>query len=306
MPDPSPSIVSLLASATEIICALGLRDRLVGISHECDFPETVRGLPVCSEARLDPGAPSGRIDRTIRELVREGTSIYRVRTEVLERLRPDLIVTQDQCRVCAVSLADVENACSTLANKAVRICSLTPHTLDEVYADFCRVAEAARVPERGPVLVDSMRRRLEGVASRVGGLSRPRVACLEWLDPPMAAGGWMPVLVRLAGGEPVLVTEPERFREVTWDEVLAADPDLVVLLPCGFTVARTMSELGEARTASALARLRATREGRSFVADGNAYFNRPGPRLAESAEILGALLHPGRFPTPSREHATQL
>src|SRR5262249_2288836 len=143
------SIVSLIASATEIVCGLGLRDRLVGISHECDFPEDVRELPVCSEPRIDPVQPGKRIDRAVRDLVREGTSVYHVRTEVLERLRPDLIVTQDQCRVCAVSLADVEQACSVLTHKPVQICSLMPHSLEDIFADLERVGAAAGVPERG-------------------------------------------------------------------------------------------------------------------------------------------------------------
>ena len=186
--DNARSIVSLIASATEIICALGLRDRLVGISHECDFPENVRGLPVCSEPRIDPAQPGGNIDRAVRDLVREGTSIYHVRTEVLERLRPDLIVTQDQCRVCAVSLADVEQACSELAHKPVRVCSLMPHTHDDIYADFERVGDTAGVPERGRALSAALRERLVALAAKVANTQRPKVACLEWLDPPIGGG----------------------------------------------------------------------------------------------------------------------
>lgn len=290
------SIVSLIASATEIVCGLGLRDRLVGISHECDFPENVRGLPVCSEPRIDPSQPGGRIDRAVRDLVREGASIYHVRTDVLERLRPDLIVTQDQCRVCAVALADVEQACSTLAHKPVRVCSLTPHTLDDICADFERVGEAAEVPERSRALASAFRQRLETLREVVSGEPRPKVVCLEWLDPPMVAGGWMPELVRIAGGDPVLVTSPEGFRTVGWPEIEAADPDVVVAMPCGFSIRRTLEELADNRISSPLGRLRATRAGRTFVADGNAYFNRPGPRITGSAEILATLLHPHRFP----------
>jgi iron complex transport system substrate-binding protein len=289
------SIVSLIASATEIVCALGLRDRLVGISHECDFPEDVRGLPVCSEPRLDATQPSGQIDRAVRDLVREGASVYHVRTEVLERLRPDLIVTQDQCHVCAVSLADVEQACSTLAHKPVRICSLTPHKLDDIYADFERVGAAAGVPDRGQALVSALQGRLNTLQSAVAGAPRPKVVCVEWLDPPMVAGGWMPELVQIAGGTPVLVTSPERFRTVDWQDIDAADADVAVIMPCGYPIGRTLEELGDSRIGSAVRRLRATRSGRTFVADGNAYFNRPGPRIAESAEILAALLHLERF-----------
>lgn len=292
------SIVSLIASATEIVCALGLRDRLVGISHECDFPEDVRGLPVCSEPRIDPSQSGGQIDRAVRDLVREGASVYHVRTEVLERLRPDLIVTQDQCHVCAVSLADVEQACSTLAHKPVRICSLTPHKLDDICADFERVGAAAGVLERGRALVSALQGRLSALQSAVAGAPRPKVVCVEWLDPPMVAGGWMPELVQIAGGTPVLVTSPERFRTVDWQEIDAADADVVVIMPCGYPIRRTLEELTDVRIGSRVRRLRATRTGRTFVADGNAYFNRPGPRIAESAEILASLLHPDRFTGP--------
>lgn len=295
-PTADGSIVSLIASATEIVCALGLRDRLVGISHECDFPEDVRGLPVCSEPRIDTGRPGGQIDRAVRDLVHEGASIYHVRTEVLERLRPDLIVTQDHCRVCAVSLADVEQACSALAHKPVRVCSLTPHTLDDICGDFERVGAAAGAPERGRALASAFRERLEALRGAVAVAPRPNVACVEWLDPPMAAGGWMPELVRIAGGNPLLVTSPERFRTVGWQEIEAADPDVVLIMPCGYPIRRTLEELSDARIGSSVRRLRATRAGRTFVADGNAYFNRPGPRIADSAEILAGLLHPDRFP----------
>ena len=237
------SIVSLIASATEIVCALGLRDRLVGISNECDFPEDVRGLPVCSEPRID-----------------------------------------------------TEQACSTLAHKLVRVCSLTPHTLDDICGDFERVGAAAGVAERGRALASAFRQRLEALRGAVAVVPRPNVACLEWLDPPMLAGGWMPELVRIAGGNPVLVTSPERFRTVGWQEIEAADPDVVVIMPCGYPIPRTLEELGDGRIGSPVRRLHATRAGRTFVADGNAYFNRPGPRIADSAEILAKLLDPDRFP----------
>jgi iron complex transport system substrate-binding protein len=204
-------------------------------------------------------------------------------------------VTQDQCHVCAVSLADVEQACSTLAHKPVRVCSLTPHTLDDICADFERVGVAAGVPEQGRALPSKFRERLEALRSAVAGTPRPRVVCVEWLDPPMIAGGWMPELVRIAGGTPVLVTSPERFRTVGWEDIDAADPDVALIMPCGYPIRRTLEELGDVRFGSPLRRLRATRTGRTFIADGNAYFNRPGPRIADSAEILTALLHPDRL-----------
>jgi iron complex transport system substrate-binding protein len=292
------SIVSLIASATEIVCALGLRDRLVGISHECDFPDDVRGLPVCSEPKLDVHQSSGAIDRAVRDLVREGTGIYHVRTEALESLRPDLIVTQDQCDVCAVTLEDVERACSTLTDKAVRICSLRPNTLADIVADFRRVGASAGVSDRAERLVDEFERRLDALRTRTAGATRPRVLCLEWLDPPMVAGGWIPELVDAAGGTPVIVSEPTRFRTVGWPEIEAADAEVAIIMPCGYPIGRTVTELRGPDLSAPLRRLRATRTGRTFVADGNAYFNRPGPRIADSAEILAALFHPSLFPWP--------
>lgn len=271
------TIISLIASATEIVCALGLRDRLVGVSHECDFPDDVKGLPVLSAPKVDPALPGGEIDRQVRRIAADGLSVYRILEDELARLRPDLIVTQDQCEVCAVSLGDVERAVGALTLKATRICSLRPDRLADVFEDFRRVGAAAGVPERGEALAASVGDRLEALRAKTSqAADRPSVACIEWLDPLMIAGGWMPELARIAGGEPVP----------------ADDPDVIVIMPCGFTIDRTLAELEGSDAAAPLRRLRATREGRCFVVDGNAYFNRPGPRIADSAEILAGLLHP--------------
>lgn len=294
--DAPASIVSLIASATEILCALGLRDRLTGVSHECDYPEDVRGLPVLSAPKVDPALPGRDIDRRVREIVAEGLSVYRVRTEELARLQPDLIVTQDQCEVCAVSLKDVEEAVSALTLRTTRICSLRPNNLEDIAEDFRRVATAAGVTGRGETLVVSFRDRLAKLrrtTSQAAG--RPSVACIEWLDPVMVAGGWMPELVRIAGGEPVIVTQAERFRQVDWGTLREADPDVIVVMPCGFPINRTLEELRDTRVADTLRGMRATRSGRCFLVDGNAYFNRPGPRIADSAEILAGLLRPEDF-----------
>ena len=293
------TIVSLIASATEIVCALGLRDRLVGVSHECDFPEDVKGLPVLSAPKVDSALPSGEIDKQVRNIVADGLSVYRIRTEELASLRPDLIVTQDQCEVCAVSLKDVENAVGALTLKATRICSLRPNRLEDVIRDFQRVADAAGVEEQGRALVASSHERLTNLretTARAG--RRPTVACIEWLDPLMVAGGWMPELVRIAGGEPVVANETEPFRRVDWKALAKADPDVIVVMPCGFTIGRTLEDLQAPRVADPLRALRATREGRCIVADGNAYFNRPGPRITDSAEILAGLIHTEIFGEP--------
>lgn len=302
-----PTIVSLLASATEIVSELGLRHRLIGRSHECDFPPDVAELPVLSEPKIDPGRSSKDIDTQVRTIARDGLSVYRIDVEALERLKPDLVVTQDQCEVCAVSLDDVRDAVCQMTGIDTEICTLHPENLDDVYADFQRVADAAGVSARGSALADSVRNRLqllERRSSRVG--TRPRVAMIEWLDPVMVAGGWIPELVHAAGGEPVIVESPRTFQTVSWDDVAAADPDVVVILPCGFEMARSLAELEQEHLAAAVNGVPAIAEGRGFVVDGNSYFNRPGPRLADSAEILAAILHPvafpdvrGRYPRPT-------
>lgn len=294
--DAAPRIVSLLSSATETACALGLAEHLVGISHECDYPANVMDRPRVSSTKVDHKATSATIDAQVRGLVRSALSVYDVDEALLSQLSPDVILTQDHCKVCAVSLDDVEAACRSLTGKHTEVVTTMPETLDAIRADFRRIARAAHVDARGEELVerfDAALRDVErSVAPSIARTGRPKVALLEWIDPPMIAGGWMPELARIAGGAPVIVSDAHRFETVDWDRIEAADPDVVVVLPCGFDIARTLSELDAASGAPRLRALRATREGRCFAADGNALFNRPGPRIAESAEVLAAALHP--------------
>jgi iron complex transport system substrate-binding protein len=293
----SQRIVTLIASATEIVAALGLTDRLVGISHECDYPPEVLHLPRLSEPKVDPSASSAEIDRSVREIVRDGLSVYRVDVDQLRALRPDVIVTQDHCEVCAVSLADVEASLCALGLPDTRVCTLHPGTLADVRRDFERVAVALGEPERGRGLVETFDNRLEAVRMRLAeaGVDPMRVVLLEWLAPPMVAGGWMPELARIAGARPLIVEEAGRFSQVGWNEIAGADPDAVLVLPCGFDVRRTVAELEEPAVAAGLRSVPAVHDGRCFVLDGNAYFNRPGPRLADSVELLAGVLHPELF-----------
>lgn len=295
-----PTIVTLIASATEIVCALGLRNRLIGISHECDFPPDIAGLPVLSSPKVSPAAPGREIDRQVREIVRDGLSVYRVRVDELERLRPGLIVTQDHCEVCAVSLHDVEEALCAIDLPETRVCSLHPRDLAEVLSDFTRVGDAAGVAERGDQLAEAFRNRLRVLRARIDGLPRRRVVCLEWLEPPMVAGGWIPELVQAAGGEALIVDSPDAFRTVTWNDIAAADPELVAIFPCGLSVGRTLQEMHAESVQVGLSQVPAVERGECRVLDGNAYFNRPGPRLADSAELLAGLFHPERFPDLAR------
>ena len=289
-------IVSLLPSLTETACALGLRERLVGRSHECDHPPGVEALPALTAPRRPLEGASGAIDARVRELVRQGLSIYEVDAEALRALAPDLVLTQDQCAVCAASLADVEAALAAWTGGAPRVLSVSPWTLREVWASLRAVAEAAGVPERGAALAASLTERVVNLGERAGALGRrPRLACLEWLDPLMDAGHWMPELVALAGGRPALGASGERSRTLTLEALVAADPELLLIAPCGFDLPRTRRELPALLAQPGFAALGAVRAGRVYAADGNAFFNRPGPRLVESLEILAEVLHPEVF-----------
>lgn len=286
-------IASLLPSTTEIVCALGLEADLVGRSHECDHPGGIESLPALTTSKLDPTGDSAAIDRDVRQLIEQGLSIYRVDPELLRELAPDVILTQDQCAVCAASLADVEQALASWLGTKPQVVSLAPSTLGDVWADIQHVARAIGVPERGATLAAELAEALTEWAELAQAQpTRPGVACIEWIDPLMSAGNWMPELVTLAGGRPLLGEIGAHSPFIAWDAILEADPDVLLVVPCGFDLARTREELAPLRAQPGFETLRAVREGRAFLADGNAFFNRPGPRLVESLGILCTLLHP--------------
>jgi iron complex transport system substrate-binding protein len=291
-----PRVVSLIASATEIVCALGLEEHLVGRSHECDFPESVKRLPVCTAPKFDVHVSSAEIDRRVKAVLQDATSVYRVDVNVLKELRPDVIVTQSQCEVCAVSLCDVEEAVGGWLGFRPQLVSLEPNCLADLWADIGRVADALGAFERGAALIGQLRRRIADIADRARALpDRPMVACLEWLDPLMAAGNWMPELVDLAGGVNLFGTAGRHAPWMTWEELRGRDPEVIVALPCGLDLERTRAEMAGLTARPGWPELRAVRAGRVYVTDGNQFFNRPGPRLVESLEILAEILHPGVF-----------
>lgn len=291
-------IVSLLPSATEIVCALGAGDRLVGISHECDFPEEVRGLPVLTAPRIDPSRPSRLIDRDIAEVLRQALTIFEIDRAALAAARPDLVVTQTLCDACAVSLDQVRDALCDVADREVAMVSLEAATLEEVWSDILTVGRALGLNNRAESLVGTLRSRLSAVGRSVEHHpSRPGVACIEWLDPPMIAGNWVPKLVAAAGGTPLLGTPGAHSDWLDWNDLLAADPDVIVLMPCGFDIARCRAEMPALTGRAGWHGLKAVIDGRVYVTDGNAYFNRPGPRLADSAEVLAEILHPDAVPS---------
>jgi len=291
-----PRIVSLIASATETVCALGFERDLVGRSHECDFPESVKRLPVCTEPKFNVEGTSYQIDQRVKAILQEGLSVYRVHADTLRDLRPDVIVTQSHCEVCAVSQRDVEQAVCSWLDARPRVVSLAPDGLEDVWAGFRQVAEALGVPERGTALVERLRGRMRDIEGRAAGLTpRPTVACVEWIEPLMASGNWMPDLVTMAGGVNLFGEAGKHAPWMSWEELAARDPDVVLVLPCGFDIARTRQDIHLLTGRPGWDGLKAVRGRRVYLLDGNQFFNRPGPRLAESLEILAEVLHPSAF-----------
>ena len=291
-------VVSLIASATEIVCALGARDLLVGRSHECDFPPEVARLPSLTEPKFLVTGTSYDIDARVKAIVQEGLSVYRVDAERLEALRPDIIVTQDQCDVCAVSLKDVEAALCAWGGPKVEIVSLKPDGLADIWEDIAKVARALGRERQGERLVKQLKARMASIVEQSRtARTRPSCAMIEWVDPLMAGGNWMPELVPLAGGENLFGVAGQPSPWLDWDEVVAADPDLILVHPCGFDMARTLQEMPLLEHRPGWRGLKAVRRGGIFVADGNQYFNRPGPRIVESLEILAEIFHPELFPS---------
>jgi iron complex transport system substrate-binding protein len=293
-------IVSLVPSATETLFALGLGDEVTAVTHECDFPPEARERPRVTRDVIGPGLDSGEIDRAVRELTEQGRSIYELDEAALQRLQPDLIVTQSLCTVCAVAYEDVRAVAERLDSKP-RVVSLDPHTLGEVLGDVRTLAQATGARDAAVELVRDAAGRIDRVRLAVRAAERVRVAALEWLDPVFAAGHWVPQLIEYAGGEDVLGLPGEPSERRSWDDVIAAEPDVVVVMPCGYDGERAHAE------AEAYAdELAAVGARRVVAADAAAWFSRPGPRLIEGLEWLAHVLHPDRLPeapAPVRELA---
>jgi iron complex transport system substrate-binding protein len=291
-------VVSLIASATEIVCALGAYDLLVGRSHECDFPPEVTRLPSLTEPKFPVTGTSCDIDARVKAILQEGLSVYRVDAEKLEALRPDIIVTQDHCEVCAVSLKDVEEALYAWVGRRVEIVSLKPDSLADIWKDIAKVARALGRKRQGERLIKQLKARMASIAEQsIAARTRPRGAMIEWIDPLMAGGNWMPELVEMAGGENMFGTPGQPSPWLDWDQLVVADPDVVLVHPCGFDIARTLQEMPLLEHRPGWRELKAVQRDRIFVADGNQYFNRPGPRIVVSLEILAEIVHPELFPS---------
>lgn len=294
--ESKPRVVSLLASSTEILHALGLGALQVGRSHECDYPESVKQLPQVTSPKFKTNVKSVEIDKSVRALVEQGLSVYEVDVDALEKLKPDFILTQTQCEVCAVSERDVEEAVRKMVGSQPKVISLNPNRLGDVWADIRRVGEALGAGERAEDLVYDLRKRVMTIYMKMATLGKyPKVGYLEWIDPIFVGGNWMPELIEMAGGNNLFGKPGEHSPVMAWDEIVKADPDVLIVCPCGYDLARTRAEMRTLTSKPEWIGLKAVKEGRVYLADGNQFFNRPGPRLAESLEILAEIFHPSAF-----------
>jgi iron complex transport system substrate-binding protein len=290
-------IVSLVPSATEMLFALGVGDEVTAVTHECDHPPEALDLPKVTRDVIGPGLPPDEIDRAVRALTEQGRAIYELDEEALRHLQPDLIVTQALCAVCAVSYEDVQAVAGRLESQP-RVVALDPHTLGEVLGDVRTLAQATDSKDAGVELVQDAASRTDRVRLAVRGSEPVRVAALEWLDPVFVAGHWTPQLIEYAGGHDLLGMPGEHSEQRTWDEVRAAEPEVVIVMPCGYDADRALEE------AEAYGDELASLGARRIVAvDAAAHFSRPGPRLVEGLELLAHILHPDRLPdAPTRFH----
>ncbi|CAN5406911.1 cobalamin-binding protein [soil metagenome] len=289
-------IVSLIASATEIVYALGFGSELVGRSHECDYPPQVKDLPQCTSPKFKTDGTSYQIDQRVKAILQEAVSVYRVDAALLDELAPSHIITQAQCEVCAVSLKDVQAAACDMIKSQPKIVSLEPNCLEDIWSDIDRVASALGAKQKGIDLVQAYKKRISEIQNVAAKIQlKPTVACIEWIEPLMAAGNWMPELIEMAGGVNLYGEAGKHSPWMTWEQVENDDPDFIVVTPCGFDIKRTLEEMHLLANKPSYKLLKAVKAGNVYVADGNQYFNRPGPRAVESLEIMAEILHPTEF-----------
>ncbi len=293
--DSNLRIVSLIASSTEIVFRLGLGQFIVGRSHECDYPVEIKQLPACTGPKFNPDGTSYEIDQRVKAILQESLSVYRVDSEILDTLKPTHIITQAQCEVCAVSLKDVQEAVCTLVSSKPIIVSLEPNCLADIWADINKVGQALEQKERSNKLINELKSRMQKIESDSSPLKKPSVACIEWIEPLMAAGNWMPEIIEMASGVNLFGIAGKHSPWLSWQEVVAADPEIILVSPCGFDIKRTLEEMHLLAEKPDWKQLQAVKSGQVYVCDGNAYFNRPGPRVVESLEMLAEIFHPHHF-----------
>ena len=291
-------IVTLIPSATEIVAFLGKKDSIIGRSHECDYPHGLNHVAKLTSPKINVDGTSGEIDKQINKILENSLSVYKVDVLKLKELNPDYIITQAHCEVCAVSFSEVENIVSKNLNKNTKIISLQPNTLNDVFNDIKRVAKELNVEnESNNKLIDSLSYRIEKIKELSSKQEiKPSIACIEWIDPLMIAGNWIPEMVEIAGGKNVLGNSGNDSHWINFEEIIKKDPDIIVFLPCGFNISKTHDELIKIiKKNSQWSSLKAFKNNKLFVTDGNQFFNRPGPRLVESVEILAEIIHPDIF-----------
>ncbi|HTI72217.1 MAG TPA: ABC transporter substrate-binding protein [Candidatus Limnocylindria bacterium] len=292
-------VVSLLPAGTEIVHSLGAASWLVGRSHACDYPAVVQPIPAVTAPSVALGGSGVEIDRAVKSAGAEGRSLYQINISLLRELTPEVIITQGQCPVCAVSPADVERALVDWPGPRPTVVSLTPARFSDLWTDFWKVASALGIEDRIPSVVGPLKERVVAMIGITGGMTkRPRIACVEWLDPLMLAGNWVPDMIELAGGEPLGPAPGKHSGWITLEALVEEEPEVLALMPCGFDLSKTVQEMKPLQATPSWKALPAVRSGRVYAVDGNALFNRPGPRLVDSLEILAHILHPNVFPAP--------
>ncbi|MGB0582375.1 MAG: cobalamin-binding protein [Limisphaerales bacterium] len=289
-----PRIASLLPSATEIVCALGCAEYLVARSHECDYPVSAQNATVCTKSRIDAGASGKEIDEQVKKFSAESLSLFEIDSDKLRELQPSHVLTQAQCDVCAVSEKEMCEVFGVGNGAAPEIVSLSPTRFSHLWDNITEVADALRVPFDGKQLLKGLKQKCVDVIERTAVATRkPKVLCLEWLDPLMGAGNWIPDMVGMAGGENLISESGKHSGWITMDDVSAANPDVIVLMPCGFDLERTLKEAKVLEQYPQWNKLKAVKKQRVFATDGSAFFNRPGPRLVDSLQIFGEIFYPG-------------
>lgn len=284
-------VLSLLSSTTEIIYALGCGDRLVGRSHECDYPEEVSELPICTIPKFNVDGTSREVDDEVKSLVQSALSIYYINEKLLKELKPDIIFTQSQCEVCAVSVSDVENALKNITGLSSRVISVEPNSVEDIFNDILTIAEILNVRKKGKELVELIKAKIDSTEKIVYQKSSPSVAAIEWIDPLMAAGNWVPQLIKVAGGKNLFGEAGKHSPWMKYNDLVEQDPEIIIVMPCGYDIKKSLIEIKTLESKKGWGSLKAVRNRNVYITDGNQFFNRPGPRIIESLEILLEIIH---------------
>ena len=285
-------VLSLLSSTTEIIYALGCGDRLVGRSHECDYPEEVSELPICTIPKFNVDGTSREVDDEVKSLVQSALSIYYINEKLLKELKPDIIFTQSQCEVCAVSVSDVENALKNISGLSSKIIPVEPNSMEDIFNDILTIAEILNVRKKGKELVESIKAKIDNTEKIVYQKSSPSVAAIEWIDPLMAAGNWVPQLIKVAGGKNLFGEAGKHSPWMKYNDLVEQDPEIIIVMPCGYDINKSLIEIKTLESKKDWGSLKAVSNRNVYITDGNQFFNRPGPRIIESLEILLEIIHP--------------